>query len=184
MSLELVRKFVGGRWKYVTEEEASGGGGSGGISTVKVALTDAQLKTLPTAGITLVAAPGAGKMIVVVSAAVIVDTTAASYTGFGSPVPALVLGVPFGYGGAQALVSDLDGFFSSGSEQVILLGPWTTMVDLLGQVEPVRLDLVDVENKALELFAINDVAATPTNFTGGDAANSGSVTVSYVVIDV
>jgi hypothetical protein len=64
--------------------QGNGGGGGGGSSLIQsatVTLTNAQILTLPTLGVTVVAAQGANTVILPVSGFIVLDSSAGAYTG-------------------------------------------------------------------------------------------------------
>ncbi len=155
------------------------GSSSGGLLSATVELTDAQIKALPTTGIEIVAAPGAGKAIDIISCIVSTNFVTA-YTNI-----------------TDASLSFLD---NDGSEigltlptTVILgtttryIGKMTTPLVFLGSgsfdgsfiTQPTSF--ADIENKPI---VIKDYYAGVSNYTGGNAANTLKVTVYYVVVDL
>lgn len=165
------------------EVGAGGGGGSLVLALGSATLTDAQIKALPTTPVTLVAAPGAGKVLVPVHAVL-----ALRWTGDYSNINAaatLTLGT--GNNATMAVLSE-----SVNSAVTLLLANASNTVSLMlpeGYVgastfAPIfsspggDLDTSFI-NQPLGLSATNPAAG---NFTGGNAANSLKVSVLYYTL--
>lgn len=165
-----------------------------GVFKAKVDLTDAQIKALPTTPITLVPAPGAGKTIYMLGAFVRIDTANDGYGNI-SADPAASLFITFegegpgpaqGYLGKVATNHQLNLLLTSFTNHTVLLSPITTAVikDVsanVGGFVLAQIDAFDMENKALVLVVEN---AALGNFTGGDPANTGSITVVYAIVEL
>lgn len=145
-----------------------------------VTLTDAQIKALPTTAVEIVPAPGAGRMIRVVSTTIWCDTTLGAYTNLADQgyITLAVNGQEY----FSYLVNDTGESITQLSS--LLAGETLVSKALLENsqinawgVEP--LALPDVENGAVTLVADND-----GDFTGGHADNYLKVTVLYTIIDV
>lgn len=174
---------------------SSGGAGVAEIATVSVriatvTLTDAQIKALPTTPVTLVAAQGAGTTIVVVSALVRIDTSANGYDNFDAASHLVLTFEGEDISAAQGLLGaqNLEDLFSAFDNQVMPLGPFTTATADVAEappsaaaILPTQMSVADITNKALQLKVSNGAAG---NFTEGDAANTGSVTVLYMVVEL
>lgn len=154
------------------------------VAGVRVALTDAQIKALPTTAIALVAAPAAGKRIQLVQACLIGDFTAGAYTNIGLVTPWLALRLGANDistyiandATATPAIATLTSFLSAALNQVTLT-PLGLPTDNGWGVVPYVAD--PQYATALSIRAINDAAG---NFTGGNAANSLVVDVVYLVI--
>jgi hypothetical protein len=147
--------------------------------TKKVVLTDAQIKALPTTAIELVAAPGAGKLIKVISADAIIDTTAGGYVVDTNCRWQLFLGTQEITGLAQpelALATTPGIYFlpfpefaapGSGGDAGYLVTTSKSVTSMVNQPLKIKDDF-------------NGVA----DYTGGNAANTVSVIVYYAEIVV
>lgn len=160
------------------------------VLSTRVALTDAQIKALPTTPIELVAAQGAGTTIFLIGALVIIDTSADGYANFNAGAFLMVTFAGEGSGAAQSLLSggQVEDLLSAFTRYSVMLGPYTTASASVTEpnpsfapVLPSLIDVGDMENKALQISANNQGSG---NFTGGNAANTGSVTVLYMIVDL
>lgn len=153
-----------------------------GIRQATVALTDAQVKTLPTAGVTLVAAPAAGQVLIPVLAvarlAWVADYTninAAAILSVASLGPTTL--APLN----EADISGVSGLLAAGDTASALFTPNliipASATDTLGASNSGFGD--SVLASALVLSADN---AGGGNFTGGNAGNALRVTVAYYVL--
>lgn len=141
-----------------------------------VTLTNAQIKTLPSLPMEVVAAPGANRMLLPVYGAVVLNAVAGAYadTDGGAVLLKYVGGHSNGstYGTIPFNQADIT-VCGLGSESNIKNyggGDWTFW-------GPEDLQSVLV-NKALAIACENG-----TDFTGGHADNSLTVTVAYMVLD-
>lgn len=169
--------------KYVDDNS-----GGGLLLSATVTLTDAQIKALPTTGVAeLVAAPGAGKKIVPSFATITCDTSANPYANVDA---ACYMPIALGNDDveflstiqnyATASFSSADTLLSSGGPRSFLLAQLPGAWAVVGAAfTPQPID--GGENEALNLFCDNGGSG---DFTGGDPANSLTVTVFYVVVDV
>lgn len=173
---------------------ADAGGGAAQVSGFRVArttLTNAQIKGLGSGTtVSVVGAPGAGKVIVPFSAFVTIDPTAGKYTGVNATATinlAYVGGSDAstvvaesnpeqpGEGSVSALLG-LNGevtFASLGARAAVAAGG--------GQVLAATYDASEGENLALGLSGWN---GGDGDFTGGHASNTGRVQVLYTVEDL
>lgn len=153
----------------------------GSLLSATVTLTDAQIKALPTTPIEVVAAPGAGKIVIPTQAVLYFDFTA-QYTNINV---AAYLGVlQNGSSGLLSLLNEAIGsgvstFLQYGEDAVATLTQPRILQSsaIAGHVNPAS----DMVNTSLRVEAFND---TDGNFTGGNAANTIKVTVYYIVVDV
>lgn len=148
-------------------------------------LTDAQIKALPTTGITIVAAPGAGFFLSPLFVLLTCDAMAGAYTNInaGCSIRCRV--------GATVLVTQIA---EAGVAFVtaLIATPATVNLGFLGQynlaaagANQTNLGRVTtraaLENVALDISASNGGSG---NFTGGNAANTLKVTPYYYVVPI
>ena len=159
---------------------SGGGGGSGGASALSLGsatLTDAQVKALPTAAVTVVAAPGAGKTLVPIHCVLVMAGTT-DYTNLDATSRLWV-----DVGGNGDYMTNFD---SGAGTQVssLLTGVPELAICAAQQQSPVLSPYVPnspaaLENLPLVIQASNGAAG---NFTGGNAANSLKVSVLYYTL--
>jgi hypothetical protein len=141
--------------------------------TATVPLTDAQIKALPTGDFTLVAAEGAGKLIVPLAIVITIDTTAGAYTNVTSGFSSLVYN-----GAADASIYFNNSIFTQGTKRTVVLP--IAVYDDSGNGTAAHFNTANAANAPLVLSVGNVDGA----FTGGHASNTGAVTVVYLVLDV
>lgn len=171
------------------------------IQKTTAALTNAQIKALPTTPFTVVAAPGAGRVIVVVSAFAHADLPGNNYyTNIAydenTPGTYATLSITYGDGAgviSKSLVNESVTFVQTltqflgvngldPEDRLVFLGPYP-----LGEYGgvPKHPEIISgsggVVNQPVKLYCDN---AGQGDFTGGNAANTLKVTVLYTVVDV
>jgi hypothetical protein len=139
-----------------------------GLKSATVTLTNAQIKALPTTGITVVAAQGAHLMIQPVTIACLVDTTAGAYTN----IDALA-----------ALDLEMGAVLYSGTL------PITTPFGSAG-ITPAIIQTMEASSNSLAGAGLANAALTVNvnnegdgPLTGGHDSNSLIVTVAYLVVN-
>jgi hypothetical protein len=168
----------------------------GFIRKATVVLTDAQIKALPTTPITLVAAPGSGFYLSVLSAELKSKFDSGAYTNVNTTYAALGIAVGTGggaSGAAPTLTLSNDSTATSPMSMLsVFLGATSRRAKLSpyleadgGYVNPgsaaasYAVDLfTDLNNVALTISADNNGSG---DFTGGHAANTLTVVVLYTV---
>jgi hypothetical protein len=168
-----------------TRSEA--GGGIQTVYSVTVTLTDAQIKALPTTAVEMVAAQGAGKVVLPVSVFAVADTTAGAYAlnasevswniAWNSSPQIRYIGATNG-GVASLLTTPQIGFTS------FLVGASLSQGtgDFTGEILSVSGGfLSQAENLAL---VIKDDWDGASDYTNGDPANTMKITILYTIIDV
>lgn len=155
----------------------------------RVTLTNAQIKALVTTGITLVAAAGTGKYNRFIGAVLKIDGTAGAYTNIdaaatisilcGTQVVSQVVSEPAN-GGVTALLGASDAHVANLAPR---LRPYFTLAEgtpnTIAAQETVAVveTKTNLSNKALTIKATNGSAG---DFTGGNAANTGTVDIFYL----
>jgi hypothetical protein len=167
----------------VAAKRAGGGGGGGALSVSSVKLTNAQVLALPTTAVEIVAAPGAGKILVPFLAWWYVNWTA-DYTNID---PTAQVGIEFGSAAASSLApfietankgNQVSNLLADGASHHAFMGVMTYASSLGGITAGIgqAVDEPAFTDAALNVFATNGAAG---DFTGGDAANEIQVTVYY-----
>jgi len=150
-------------------------GGSGALSLTRATLTDAQVKAVPTTPVTVIAAPGAGKAIMILTAWMRLDARGGAYTNLTG------LEVQLNYGAAAlapasaAYVEASQGAFADASA-VHVLGSFDDQTE--GPQASWMAEIATVTNSPVTVF----FSGTTGNLTGGNAANSLTVDVLYHVL--
>lgn len=195
-------ELVTERSNGTTWESYSGTGGTATIQVASVTLTDAEIKALPTTPITIVAAPGAGFYYDLLSASLALDNNAGAYTNIDTgatigDLPTLQLQTGTGayltsviYNDANMLgwltgtaIAHLTGFLGTVGSRVIRLVP-AAFADVYPNgwgILSVHNALTDHENQPINLGMYNLALG---NLTGGNAANTMVVNITYVKVAV
>lgn len=177
---------------------------TGSINTAIVPLTDAQIKALPTTPITLVAAPSAGSWVKILGGSIVINNTAGAYTNINANAGLFIMPQGVFAWLVQPIVNDttptpnvtqLTTLLNTHTfKQVVpLVVPysisdadasatpqnWVLSAGLnSGTVADVGIGTASVDGLAVEL-SIDNVGSG--NLTGGNAANTGKVTLYYTV---
>lgn len=151
-----------------------------------VTLTDAQIKALPTTAVQIVAAPGVGKMIIVLAAHLTCSFVTGAYTNIDADGSVILIDAETNYeftGGFSNNVAESFSFvtdiFGQTFSRLVEMPPKLVTVALNFPSPPSYELLENIENQAMRIRAFNS-----GNFTGGDPANTLKVTVLYTVVDV
>lgn len=153
---------------------------SGPVYSASVTLTHAQIKTLPTTGVEIVAAPGAGKRLMFLAAFGILDTTAGAYT-----IPAdaalLIMSANGEYLGAMVKLAAASGQAAS----IALTWPQFADADAAGAFHGnVSVTALRPEDLVDQSLVVKDDYNGVVDYTDGHASNTLKITTLYAVVDV
>ena len=164
---------------------------SGRLLVASRVLSNAQILALPTTPITVVSAPGAGKRIVLVEADLVGSFSAGAYADVDPDLAVIALNLsPQEFRLSSAIANDssttppiayLDDFLGTASIMHAVIAPFSYAVlegDWGNLSRPEAMTTAST-NVALQILAENNGAG---DFTGGNAANTLTVTVLYAVI--
>lgn len=139
-----------------------------------VELTDAQIKALPTTGIEVVAAPGSGKMIHVVSSVVSANITAV-YTTVVEDWPNSYLQLSIN---SVARMLFTQGWLATETGTGSIIG---IVDEIIGVTTTAPSFNSGLDNQPLMFSSENQGSG---NFDDGNAANTLTITVYYVIVDI
>jgi hypothetical protein len=158
------------------------GGGATEVTVyqLKTVLTDAQIKALPSTPIEVVPAPGVNKALNVFAAVIRCDFSAGAYTNIDPSYVDLALlpaNLPIVVKDTSASI-DLIPFALADIRNYTLSGQFS--ISTGGYVLALGYDDQTFNNKSAELWWTNELG----NFTGGNTANTMSITVLYSIVDL
>jgi hypothetical protein len=145
-------------------------------------LSNAQIKALQSTPVTLIAAPGAGKIIVPISVILSLEWTA-DYGNIDANADISVL--PEGGDGnlvcaiSESVNANVSGLLQGSESRIASLCPPANLQ--MGENYGLVYTAAWLENQALVIKANNGIAG---NFNGGDPANILKVTVLYDIVDL
>lgn len=156
-----------------------------GLAAARATFTDAQIKQCPVTPLTVAPAPGAGRMLLPVSAVMALDNRGGAY----EDCDALEAGISSaGYNRLRTWIysESAQGAFADDSAVHLLgnfVGPFA------GATAPAAwfADSAETVNLPLTVAMFNDAGANPAGtdpLTGGDAANTLTVSVIFAVVTV
>lgn len=163
-----------------------------GIIQVAIPLTNADILALPTTPIPLVAAPAAGTRIKLVGGSYSFDTSAGAYTNINATAARLIIRHTGATNSLLNLIADdsnytLTDFTSllgTAGANVVDLTTFLQAIDsgafigVAGYTTSLINPTSEVDGTAVEIAVDNNGSG---DLTGGNAANSGTVTLYYVV---
>ncbi len=149
-----------------------------------VTLTNAQIKAAQTTYVTVVAAPGAGKYLLLHRAVAVIDATAGAYTNI--DVTDGQNGITIAYGDWDQEASTFVTMSGTAEKFVLPFSPFTVAptAGVLANAPPYPTysdrysPQSDIVNKPLKLVVWNNMAG---DYTGGNVANTGVVRVYYTI---
>lgn len=151
------------------------------VKRAVITLTDAQIRALPTIPITLVEAPGAGKMVNFISAIAVLRAAGGGYDGIN--VEYSVISISFGNNldNASCLFKS-SGSINDAGNKVLQFLPAGDVGDELDNSQLVgqKVDLANCDNIPLKLLADNN----SVDFGGGHVNNTLKVTLYYTIVDL
>lgn len=158
----------------------------GGFGMADTTLTNAQIKGLGSATtVTVVSAPGAGKVIIPWGGFITIDATAGAYTGVNASAS-----ISLAYNGgsdastpvAQAIGASLGVLLGANAEVTFAAFTTRTSVEAGGGATGSTVyDASEGENLPLGVTGWN---GGDGDFTGGNAANTGRVKILYTIEDL
>ena len=172
---------------------AIGTGGSSILHQTKVTITHANILTIPTAPVTLVAAPGSAKMVILLTAFVQTNVTGGDYTGISDTDPFLFVGYASGNRSSDNLYAVIVLTSQNSLTPIAVFSPGHDLD--VGSSPPPG------PNPAPDFFStrilptvdggpggyLNKALTISTgqllNYTGGNVANSMTVSVAYLIYD-
>lgn len=145
------------------------------IFSVTVELDNAEILTLPTTPVQIVAAPGADKVIVPLFGLMRVNIVGA-YVGAGAAALRLMYG-------ASGLASSLLAINLGSTGD--LIGSFVSLARFDAEYDPeISSVIVSANDRVNKSLAVKDDWTGGSDYTGGNAANTMTVTVCYIVLDV
>lgn len=158
------------------------GGGGLGYLVATAQLDNEQIKALPSTAVKIIDAPGTGKMVVPLFGHAILDASAGSYDDIIGASWAIQTQTGSIYFSSIAVSQQM---LSDSSRKFInFLFPFSEVGDgdFAGEVTTSSSGIVDsAENQGLY---IKDDWNGISNYTGGNAANTLTVTIYYILVDV
>jgi len=164
------------------------------MTTAIVPLTNAQIIALPTTPVTVVAAPASGLRVKFLSATVVIDTTAGAYTNINTTLATIQIQTASANWLSRGLINDsttspaltqVSSFLGSTANLLIDLGSYTGIQSTTpkGWVIPWGADTVsgNYDAQAIQIAMDNNGSGV---LTGGNAANTGTVTIYYALESV
>lgn len=145
--------------------------------SASVILNNDQIKALPTTPVTLVPAPGAGKVIQLISAVWICNFQA-PYGNFATEVCTGQMSVN-NRSVSSIYDENQNGALGSTGTPYLMFSQYQ-LADGVQTLTCWPDDASGLENKPLTMYFLNN----DSNFTGGDPANTIKVDVYYVVVDL
>lgn len=151
------------------------------LQSATVILTDAEIKTLPTTPVTIVAAQGADKSVNIISAVIQLDNQAGAYTADANSSLQLFSGniaitSPMKAANALNNTGLYTSFFQIPNLEFATSGAFSGATFNLLQTQEAQFNNQDIY--------IADFLVGVVDYTGGNAANTLKVTVYYTVVDL
>jgi hypothetical protein len=175
---------VNGETLPVLEVVEDGGNDSSGILTSTTILTDAQIKTLPSTPVNLIAAPGLNKWISILQVILTSHFEGGAYSGWVDGDDIYTTTSTACYDLAAESVTNLTDFFGNtfGTSNLLVLRPWIQAFSTHGYGVTEQPGVASIyNNQPLQLLTFS---SNPTSWTGGNPANTLKVKTIYTLEDI